>query len=393
MINFAEDSQKNDWCQPMKINNYPSLFKINLELTYRCPRKCIYCIQKDMMTSSYGNEHVSTRKELKTQDIFSLFRQASKMEVKWINLTGGEPFLRKDILRLIEFASELSIKTGLPTKHAFSKSQMNSLKDAGLCRIGISLDSHIATVANYLVGDEHYFVESVENIRLAKAAGLEVMLLPVINRLTVREFPDFIRFAERLSVDLVRPQLYSGDPLQIRFSNNRQRKSGRQDLNLKDPVETLKWINTIKSPILEKNRPELKTRKDTESSYNSDYSTTCAIGKGLVSVRPDGKVYFCPSMSDYTVGDIIKESLEDIWYHGKIKKILFPSRKSFWGTKCYSCSYLDECNKEGRCTERCLRHYGRAFAPDPWLCSHFKNQIDFSDRDLNERSRKGTELG
>jgi len=346
-----------------------------------------------MVAPSHGNEDDSAKKELKTQEIFSLFRQASRMKVKWINLTGGEPFLRRDILRLISFASGLAIKTGLPTKHAFSKSQMNSLKDAGLCRIGISLDSHIATVANYLVGDENYFVRSVENIRLAKEAGLEVMLLPVVSRLTVEEFPEFLRFAERLGVDLVRPQIYSAEPLQIRFSNKGQRESGRQNLNLKDPVETIKWINSIESPILEKNRSEFKTRKDTESSYKPNYSTTCAIGKGLVSVRPDGKVYFCPSLSDYTVGNITKESLEDIWYHGKIKDILFPSKRSFWGTKCYSCLYLDECNREGRCTERCLRNYGRAFAPDPWLCSHFNNQMAMLDRDINERSGKETELG
>jgi radical SAM protein with 4Fe4S-binding SPASM domain len=283
------------------------------------------------------------------------------MGVEWINLGGGEPYLRRDLLEIIDFASRLGLKTGLPTKHEFTAEQMKSLKDAGLKTIGISLDSHIPSLANKLVRDSNFFQGSIQNIKLAKKADLGVLLMPVITRKTIRNFPDFLEFAERLGVDIVRPQLYITP-----FS-----KSPVRDLQLADPAKAWKWINSIKSPILEKSGLQGKEQGSNSIHSEVNYPTNCALGRGILQIKPNGKVYFCPLIPNYIVGNIRENTLKDIWSKGKIRDLLFPKRKFFRGTKCYKCEYFDFCAQAGRCSENCISNFGRAFAPDSFLCSHY----------------------
>lgn len=358
----------------MKSVDYPSLFKIELELTYRCPRKCIYCFQRGLLKALYGNNIIAEKKELKTREYFVLFKQAGRMGVEWINMGGGEPFLRKDILELIAYASGSGLKTGLPTKYSLSKSQMKALKDAGLTRIGISLDSHISDIANRMVGDKAHFYNSIQNIRLAKEVGLEVMLLPVITKLTIDGFPGLLRFARKLGVDIVRPQLYEHEPLMVKPYRIGYNKRYIKMLHI-NVEEYTKRIRRTRSSILEKDESvHFRIERGEGCPQQINYPTTCSIGKGQINIRPDGKVYICPRITDFVIGDIRKDSLRDIWYSGKIRDILFPERRLFKGTRCYNCEFLERCNKAGRCTYRCLKEYGRAFAPDPWLCRQLINK-------------------
>ncbi len=107
---------------------------LRLSVTERCQLNCAYC---------RGYRDQAEQRELTAEEFARVARAMAELGVKKIRLTGGEPLLREDIftivsgLRAIPGIEEITLTTNaqlLPGK-AFQ------LKDAGLARINISMDS------------------------------------------------------------------------------------------------------------------------------------------------------------------------------------------------------------------------------------------------------------
>ena len=73
--------------------------RVMLELTYRCNFKCKHCY----IPESYKKEF---RRELNTKQTFSILDQLQELGCLYLGFTGGEPFLRKDIFKIIRYAKK-----------------------------------------------------------------------------------------------------------------------------------------------------------------------------------------------------------------------------------------------------------------------------------------------
>lgn len=342
------------------VPDYPRLVRIHLELTYRCGRDCLYCIQRGLARALFGDLAGARRQEMTTSEIGSLVDQAGQLGVEWLNISGGEPLLRRDLPELIRRAASWEIKTVVPTKKCPTAIELKRLADAGLTVIGIGLDADLPEIADRLVQQDGYFDASVESIRAAKALGLQVMLLPVITRLNISRFPRYLEFAAELGVDIVRPQIFDARPMLRRSYEQGRDPDQDERLSLQHPAMALQLLRRQDSPLLERDEPA--------PAAHQPYPTHCAIGKGTMSVRPDGKVYFCPLVADLVVGDVRRQSLVDIWYDGAMREVLLPSRERYRDTLCGDCVHFEACTDVGRCAARCLNRHGRVFAPDPAIC-------------------------
>jgi len=99
--------------------------------------------------------------------------------VEKIRLTGGEPLLRKDIERLVEMLARLTTRDGKPldltltTNGALLARKAQSLKDAGLKRVTVSLDAiddatfHRMNDVDFAVGEVLHGIEVAQNVGLA----------------------------------------------------------------------------------------------------------------------------------------------------------------------------------------------------------------------------------
>ncbi len=109
---------------------------LRVSVTPKCNLKCIYCISKDSNLNK--NSEILTNAE-----ILRISKIAVSLGIKKIRLTGGEPLLRKDIVELvkgmirIEGLEDLSLTTNGTLLEEYAL----SLKEAGLKRINISLDT------------------------------------------------------------------------------------------------------------------------------------------------------------------------------------------------------------------------------------------------------------
>jgi len=110
---------------------------LRLSLNEQCNLRCIYCMPED------GIDFRSEDKLLSTEETFKLIDLTSQMGVSKIRFTGGEPLLRKDLLKLVQFAKEAPgiESVHLTTNGLLLSRYIQELERAGLSGINISLDT------------------------------------------------------------------------------------------------------------------------------------------------------------------------------------------------------------------------------------------------------------
>ena len=117
-----------------------SLRDLRISVTDRCNFRCVYCMPKEVFGSDY---HFLDRKEVLTfEEIARLAHIFAGFGVQKIRLTGGEPLVRKDVPILVKMLAEIpGLDLTLTTNGSLLERQAQALKDAGLQRVSVSLDS------------------------------------------------------------------------------------------------------------------------------------------------------------------------------------------------------------------------------------------------------------
>ena len=114
-----------------------TIVNLRISVTDRCNFRCTYCMPAD-------NVEFMDRSNLLTfEEIHRVVTVVSKLGINRIRLTGGEPLMRKDLTSLIKMinAVEGIDDIAMTTNAYFLKDQAQSLLDAGLKRLNVSLDS------------------------------------------------------------------------------------------------------------------------------------------------------------------------------------------------------------------------------------------------------------
>lgn len=118
---------------------------LRISVTDRCNFRCVYCMPKEVFGRDYA---FLPRAEILTfEEITRVARVAVAHGVEKLRLTGGEPLLRRGIEELVAALAELRTPDGRPVDIALTTNgsalpvKARALKDAGLTRVSVSLDS------------------------------------------------------------------------------------------------------------------------------------------------------------------------------------------------------------------------------------------------------------
>lgn len=109
---------------------------VRLSVTDRCDFRCVYCMAEDMTFAPRAD--ILTLEELEL-----IARAFVELGVKNIRLTGGEPLVRQNVMLLVNNIGQLNglNELTLTTNGSQLSSQAQALRDAGVQRINISIDS------------------------------------------------------------------------------------------------------------------------------------------------------------------------------------------------------------------------------------------------------------
>ncbi|EJM95976.1 GTP 3',8-cyclase MoaA [Herbaspirillum sp. YR522] len=152
------------------------LHDLRISVTDRCNFRCVYCMPKDVFDKQY--DFLPHSALLSFEEITRVARQFVAHGVHKIRLTGGEPLLRKHIERLVAMLAALRTADGsevdltLTTNGTLLRQKAQALKDAGLKRVTVSLDS-LDDAGFRRMNDVDFPVARVlDGIDAAMAAGL-----------------------------------------------------------------------------------------------------------------------------------------------------------------------------------------------------------------------------
>jgi cyclic pyranopterin phosphate synthase len=116
------------------------LHDLRISVTDRCNFRCVYCMPKEV----FGPDHQFLHRDqvLTFEEIARLAGIFVSHGVRKIRLTGGEPLVRRDLHLLVAMLSAVpNLDLTLTTNGALLVKQARALKDAGLQRVTVSLDS------------------------------------------------------------------------------------------------------------------------------------------------------------------------------------------------------------------------------------------------------------
>ena len=174
---------------------------LRVSLTDRCNFRCFYCLP-------HGERPIAPKEQmLSYEEIEYVCEIFVELGIEKLRLTGGEPMLRRDIETIIRKLTRLRASglrdLALTTNGYYLPDRAQSLKDAGLDRVTISLDSLKRDVFKRMTGVD-VLDKVLAGIAAAKAAELEPIK---INAVIVRghnedEVADFAAFARDYDVKM-----------------------------------------------------------------------------------------------------------------------------------------------------------------------------------------------
>lgn len=258
----------------------------HLYLTRRCNLRCRMC-----------NVWKTPCKELDTKSIFQIIDRLDMLGVAHIQLTGGEPFLRKDVAEIIGYAKSKGLSVHISTNGILPRSVYEKMRKVPISDIGVSLHSANSGVHEKINGVPGSWKKTIKTIRFLKEMGKKVYVCCVVSSLNLRETPDIVRFCENeLGVPIgLQPAVTGGsDALVFRGKD--------LALNVADP----ELIDSVvkQTPIFSMRRTRTFMNTAFKVLSGEKVRWNCRAGRMFFAVMADGRFGICQDiLTDLNVLD------------------------------------------------------------------------------------------
>ena len=318
-----------------KLSVYPDLRNLFWETTLRCNEKCMHC-------GSRAGECAKLDDELTTDEIKKAFKDVSeKINPKniLINVTGGEPLLRKDLFDVMDYAhNELEFRWGITTNGLLIDEEViKQMKKTGLATMSISIDGMEETHDKFR-GVSGAFAKTINNIKkLQSNRFLKVFqITTVVNKMNISELNEMYKLMNDLEVDSWR--IINMDPIGRALDNN------KLELNKDDYIYLFDFMekNNKKSSFQITYGCAHYLGIDKEYSVR-DFGFFCFAGFTIASILYNGDIYVCPDVErrkELIQGNVKVDNFADIWFN---RFEWFRNLDKFKIGKCSTCDEWRYC--------------------------------------------------
>ncbi|MBD3300165.1 MAG: radical SAM protein [Candidatus Moranbacteria bacterium] len=304
------------------------------ECTLNCNFKCKHC------GSSAGENFY--KKTISTREIKKAFLDvADNFNAKKITIavTGGEPLLRKDLFKVMNYASKLGFGWGMVTNgYLVNEEIVKKAKKSGIKTIDISIDGLEKTHDDFR-NTKGSYKKAVNAFKLFKKAAFlkPLRITTTVHKGNIDELNEMYKIFCNLGISDWR--LLDIDPI------------GRAALNkdlLLNKKQQMKLLNFIKN--------KRKTRSKINITFGCahflgepfedevrSFFFYCQTGIHIGSILHNGDIFVCPNVpreKKLIQGNIKKDSFSKIW-NNKFK--FFRDKNRTACKKCNKCEFWEEC--------------------------------------------------
>jgi putative heme d1 biosynthesis radical SAM protein NirJ2 len=318
---------------------------ISWNTTKACNLKCEHC---------YRDAGEKDPNELTTQEGKDLLVEIAKAGFKIVILSGGEPLLRKDIFQLIAHAKSLGLRPVLGSNGTLiTREVARNLKQAGLSRAGISLDSVHPAIHDAFRRHKGAWQETIEAMRICKEEGLDFQVHTTVTRKNYLEITEI--------TDLVYDLGAKAHHIFFLVPTGRGKEISTVFIGARQILEVLekilnkqKQINIELKPVCAPQFIPLSRKMGLDLRFQRG----CLAGTSYCCILPNGDVHPCPYLP-IRVGNVKETKFSSIW---KNSDIFCKLRSLEYEGSCAVCENKNSC---GGCRARAFYYSGDFMAEDP----------------------------
>ena len=298
-------------------------YRMDLALTYRCNNDCAHCY----------NARPRDFAEITTVEWKMILDRLWALGIPHVVFTGGEPTLRHDLPELVAHAEQNGQITGLNTnaRRLSDEHYLQSLVDAGLDHVQITLESHAPEIHDAMVRCKGAWAQTVQGLKNALNSRLFVMTnttLLLDNSSFLEETLDFIG---KLGVPTLglNALIYSGRGLTVGKGLSENVLPPLLELAQQKTLhygQRLIWYTPTQYCNFDPMQLNLGVKGCTAALYN-------------MCVEPNGDVLPCQSFYQ-SVGNILNNDWNSIWNHELSVRL---RERQGLPAKCHDCAILAEC--------------------------------------------------
>lgn len=329
------------------------------EMTRACALACRHCRAEAIPHRNPG--------ELTTSEAFALVDQVVKCSDPIFVLTGGDPLMRDDIYKVVEYATNKGLRVAVsPSATGRLRPQaLQALSRAGCKRISLSIDAATEEEHDRFRGVKGSFQRTIDGAHAAIEAGLQLQINTTISRFNHETIWDLVPTLEQLDVSLW--SLFFIVPVG---------RAQIEDVLTADETEEVfrrlhKISQTLPFPVKTTEAPHYRRfvaqkeaqapQRERPRNAGMPWMAFPAIGdgKGFVFISHTGEI--CPSgFLPYVVGNVRRDDLLQTYQeHPIMQRLRAPET---FGGKCGVCEFRQLC---GGSRSRAYTMTGDAFASEP----------------------------
>jgi MoaA/NifB/PqqE/SkfB family radical SAM enzyme len=278
----------------------------------------------------------SGQKELGADEIEDIFADPLLSKLEWIQLSGGEPFLRKDIAEIVRVLLELHpklhvyISTNGMLPSAIDNFLMETRRYHNRITIGVSVDG-IGPLHDSVRGVTKAFQRVVETMEvLRKYAGVNINVSMTVMPINYKAFPDVMAFAKKYKASFG----FQMAQVSAYFSNVEKKECIIFDhSSFKDAAKLI--LQTLSRCALKPSALfDLKAKLYYSASLCNQV-IPCFSGFHSFALDPEGNIFPCLPWIGYSegFGSVREKTLKEIWKSDQARKI----RKEIAKGNCPGC--------------------------------------------------------
>lgn len=320
---------------------------VSWNVTNRCNLKCEHC---------YRDAGTESERELDTEEGKALLDEIAKAGTKMIVFSGGEPFMREDILELTSHAASLGLRPVYGTNGTFLTKEMAlKVMEAGGASVAISLHMVDPDELDEFMGMPGAYDGAIEAMRVCKEVGLRFQVNTTVFERNADQILDVCDLAHHLGAMshhvLFLVPTGRGEDMEEETLREKEYERLIRDLLLKR--EELGF--DIKPTCA----PQFMRIAEQRNIDMGRYTRGCLAGISYCSIVPNGDVWPCPYLP-MKLGNVRETPFSEIWATDPVLKRM---RSMEYSGGCGPCKYKQTC---GGCRARAHFYFGDYMAHEPW---------------------------